>query len=198
MQRDPVLHVSVDISSSVCSCVHRSLDIRPCIRVISDLASSASRVALSASLERDFHHAPPPERVTSLSVPPFVPPPQAHHRQDHNCQLSLHLDDGCFPVQPMMVVPRDCRLRQVWNWIGRCTDAFAAARLQWDARDCRNHDLFSSLHRVPRHGGCVVCCRISWSSGNGCATTRFESSRSDVGRRRIVRVTAMPTLVPMR
>ena len=30
------------------------------------------------------------------------------------------------------------------------------------------------------------------------ATTRFESSRSDAGRRRIVRATTMPTLVPMR
>ena len=45
------------------------LDNPLCIRVIPDLANSASRVALSASLERDFRRAPPLERVTSLSVP---------------------------------------------------------------------------------------------------------------------------------
>ena len=49
--------------------------IQLCILVIPDLASSASRVVLSVSLERDFHHALPPEHVTSLSVLLIVPPP---------------------------------------------------------------------------------------------------------------------------
>ena len=75
MQRNPVLYISVDISANVCSCVRRNLDNQLCIRVIPDMANSASRVALSVSLERDSHRAPPLERVISLSVPQLVPPP---------------------------------------------------------------------------------------------------------------------------
>ena len=103
MQRDPAQYVSFDTSANDYSCVRRSLDNQLCIREIPDLANSASRVAPSVSLERDSHRAPPLERVTSLSVPPLVPPPQAHHRQDQNCQLSplgywllcTAADDGC-------------------------------------------------------------------------------------------------------
>ena len=61
MQRNPVLHVSVDISANACSCVRRSLDNQLCIREIPDLANNASRVALSVSLERDCHRAHPLE-----------------------------------------------------------------------------------------------------------------------------------------
>ena len=75
MQRNPVLHVSVDISANACSCVRRSLDNQLCIREIPDLANNASRVALSVSWERDTHRAPPLERVISLSVPQLVPLP---------------------------------------------------------------------------------------------------------------------------
>ena len=97
--------VSVDTSANVCTCVRRSLDNQLCIQVILDLASSASQVALSVSLERDSHRAPPRERVISFSIPQLVPPPWARHHQDQNCHLSHHLDDGCFPLQTMMVVP---------------------------------------------------------------------------------------------
>ena len=50
-------------------------DTELCILVIPYLASSASRVVLSVSLERDFLHVLPPEHVTSLSVLQTVPPP---------------------------------------------------------------------------------------------------------------------------
>ena len=75
MQRDPAQHVAVNITANVNSCVRRSLDDQLCIRVIPDLANSASRVALSVSWERDFRRDPPLERVISLSVPQLVPPP---------------------------------------------------------------------------------------------------------------------------
>ena len=74
VQRNPVPDVSVDISANVCGCVRRSLDNQLCVLVILDLANSASRVALSVSLERDSHRAPPLERVISLSVPQTITP----------------------------------------------------------------------------------------------------------------------------
>ena len=103
MRRNPVQNVSVDMSANVCSCVRRSLDNQLCIREIPDLANNASRVAVSVSLERDSHRAPPLERVISLSVPQLVPPPKARHHQVQNRQPVPHLDDGCIPLQPMMV-----------------------------------------------------------------------------------------------
>ena len=75
MQINPELYVSVDISTSVYSCGRRSLDIQLCILASPDLASNASRVVLSVSLERDFRHAPPPKHVTSSSVLQIVPSP---------------------------------------------------------------------------------------------------------------------------
>ena len=75
-----------------------------CVFGLSRNWQKASRVAFSVSVERDSHRVPPLERVMSLAVPQLVPPPEARHHQKQNCQLS-HMDDGSFPLQPMMVVP---------------------------------------------------------------------------------------------
>ena len=186
MQRNPVLYVSVDISANVCSCDRRSLDNQLCIRVIPDLANSASRVALSVSSERDSHPAPPLECVISLSVPQLVPPPQEYHRQDQNCQLSVHLDNGCFPRQTMMAVP------STPSPLPACSGA---------------PELAGTTTTSQSSTACLVTVGASPAAASAgrpatsvllMATTRFESSRSDAGRRRIVRATTMPTLVPMR
>ena len=199
-QRNPVPFVSVGISTSASSCVHRSPDTQLCTLVIPDLASSASRVVLFVSLDQDF------SSCSSTGARDFVvgstacavPPPWAPHVQDQNCQLSSHLDDGCFPLQPMMFVPTRPR---VTDKIRRCTDAFAAAHLQWSARACKNNDHFC------RSTACIdtVSASPAAASGGRPATgvpphdpTENDSSRSDDGKRRTVRATTMPTLVPMK
>ena len=89
-QRNTVGYVSAGISTSVCSCDRRSLDTQLCTRVIPDIASCESQVVFSVSLERDFHQALPPERVTSLSFLPIVPT-----YMDGCRLLSTAADDGC-------------------------------------------------------------------------------------------------------
>ena len=73
---------------------------------------------------------------------------------------------GCWLI---FTASDDDWLGQVGNWIWTCTDAFADAHLLCGARSCRNHDHFSSLHSVPRHGGCIASCRVSWPPGHRCA-----------------------------
>ena len=80
------------ISTSDCTCDRRSLDAQLCILVIPDLASSASRVVLSVSLERVFHHG---LRLKHLSMGTTLPGPKLS-------TLSLLFAVGCLP---MMVVP---------------------------------------------------------------------------------------------
>ena len=74
---------------------NKCLLLRPslCILGIPDLASSP--LCLFGA----------PEHVTSLSVPPIVPPCTSTTLQDQDYQLYHHLDVGCFPLRAVMVVP---------------------------------------------------------------------------------------------
>ena len=58
----------------------------------------------------------------------------------------------------------------------KLTAAFAAARLQWGARACKNHDHFSLLHRMSRHGQLPHQLVVRHLMD----TTRFESSRTTI------------------
>ena len=52
---------------------------------------------------------------------------------------------------------------------GEYTDAVAAAHLHWGDRTRGNHDDVSPFHGVPRHGGCVTSCCVSWPTLHWCA-----------------------------
>ena len=181
-----------------CWHLNKCLHLRPsqpgqlCILVFLDLASSASRVVLSVSLERDFHHALPPEHVTSSTGTTFSGPKLPPLSQLGCWLLSTAADDHCA-----LATVGSGKFGTGFGVV--LTPSLPTCSGAPEIAGTTITSLCSTVCLV------TVCASPAAASARRpatgvhlMATTKLDSSRSDVGKRRIVRATTMPNIVPMR
>ena len=190
-QRNPVGYVSVDISTNVCICDRRSLG--NCVFWCFWTWPAVRRESSSVSLERDFHHALPPAHVTSSIGTTFSGPKLSPLSHLGRWLLSTAADDHCA-------------LATVGS--GKFGTGFGGVLTPSPLPTCSGAPEIAGTTITSL---CSTVCLVTVCASPAAAsarrpatgvhlmaTTKLDSSRSDVGKRRIVRATTMPNIVPMR